>query len=89
MEVFVKLKMPEPGCSTKQPAPPPLEDKVRQAIELIDSGYCSHVEWLMINKLYRKLCGIKQTPRVVNLKKMIEPVLAKYGYHKVTTSEDK
>lgn len=67
---------------------PTVEEKVREAIDLVDSGYCSHTEWLMLNKLYESLCrNKKQGPRIQNLKKMIEPVLAKYGYHKVSTED--
>lgn len=85
MKLLLKLEMPH-ETPHKEPVPN-LEDKVRQAIELVDSGYCSNVEWILLNKMYKQLCGMKKTPRVENLIKMIEPVLAKYGYHKVS-SED-
>ncbi len=64
-----------------------IEDKVKSALELIDSGHESAVEWRMINRLYRDLCKLKKNPRVENLKQMIEPVLAKFGFHKVTAGE--
>lgn len=82
-KITIQLEMPDtaaPSCAA--PLPKPIEDKVREALERVESGYKSDVTWLMIRKLYTKLQGMKQTPRVENLKKMIEPVLAKYGYHK-------
>lgn len=81
--IIIKLDMPDTQApSNKAPVRKPLEDRVRNAIELIDSGYKSDVTWLMIRKLYTKLQEMKPSPRVANLMKMIEPVLAKYGYHK-------
>jgi uncharacterized protein YqcC (DUF446 family) len=89
LKLLIKLDMPKPGQASKQPPEhPPLsvEEKVRQALELIDSGYCSNVHWIMINKLYKTLKSKQSTPRIKNLIQMIEPALAKYGYHK-TSSE--
>lgn len=60
-----------------------IEDEVREALDLIESGNDSHVEWNMIRRLYREICKRKPTARIANLKEMIEPVLSKYGYHKV------
>jgi hypothetical protein len=63
---------------------PSLEEKVRDLLLHIDTGgHDAHVEWEYIKKLYRKLQEVKQTPKVKNLRDMIEPVLAKYGHHKV------
>lgn len=74
--------MPDPETSRKaekRDCSP--EEKVRKALELINSGYDSAVEWIMINKLYRKLSSIKKpNTRVKNILKMISPVLSKYGY---------
>lgn len=64
-----------------------IEDDVREAIECIESGHDSVIEWKMINKLYKELRSMKKTPRVDNLIKMIEPVMSKYGLHGV--SEEK
>jgi hypothetical protein len=67
---------------------PGIEDSVREAIECIDSGHDSNVEWSLINRVYKDLCKLKKpSPRAENLKKMIEPVLSKYGYHKVSTTK--
>lgn len=84
--LLIQIGVPEPKATSQEgkEAPVSIEDKVRYAIELVDSGYCSDVEWIMLNKLLSSLYKKKQTPRVKNLIDMIEPVLAKYGYHKVT-----
>lgn len=87
LHLMLELPPPVPQKQESEPTRMSLEDKVRDALELIDSGYESRVEWLMINKLYHELCKRKPTPRVQNLKKMIKPVLAKFGYHDVTTEK--
>jgi hypothetical protein len=93
IKVMLELPMPSPA---PQAAPAqksaiqkvPVEDKVREALECIDSGHESGVEWAMINRLYADLCKLKKpTERAENLKKMIEPVLSKYGYHKVPATK--
>lgn len=73
--------MPSPGNEAKPRPRFTVEDKVRAMLELIDSGHESYTEWLTIQKLYDKLCSMKQTSRVKNIKQMIEPVLNKFGYH--------
>jgi hypothetical protein len=47
---------------------------------LIESGHDSQVEWRALKKFYKVLCCAKKTDKVLNLKNMIEPILAKYGY---------
>lgn len=88
MRIAVDICMPEPKAPSTNANQLGLsvEDKVRDALECIESGYKSDVEWLMINRLYTSLQKAKQSPRVRNLRKMIEPVMAKYGYHKVATN---
>lgn len=61
--------------------PRPIEDEIRDSLELIESGYESNVEWKAIKGLYTQLTQMKQTERVRNLRSMIKPVLSKYGYH--------
>lgn len=61
---------------------PSIEEEVRNAIELIDSGHDSYVEWKMLNKLARELQGRKDK-RSKDLMKMIDPVLSKYGIYGV------
>ena len=59
-----------------------IEEEVRQAIEMIDSGHDSYVEWKLLNKLARELRPRKDA-RSKNLMEMIDPVLQKYGMHGV------
>lgn len=84
--LLIQIGVPEPAVTRQEgkEAPMSVEDKVRHAIDLVDSGYCSDVEWILLNRFLKTLYNKKQTPRVKNLIGMIEPVLAKYGYHKVT-----
>lgn len=86
INIMLQIGVPTPE-STREEKPQavenkkPLEDKVREMLELVDSGHESAVEFMAVKKLYSTLCCKPKTPRVENLKKMIEPVLAKYGYH--------
>mgnify|MGYP003580767401 CR=1 FL=1 len=83
--LLIKVGIPAPGSSSpKQEAPLSIEDKVRHAIDMCDSGYSSHVECLLLCKVLDALYQKKRTPRIQNLISMIEPVMAKYGYHKVS-----
>lgn len=61
--------------------PRPIEDEIRESLELIDSGHESNIEWRAIKGLYSQLTQMKQTSRVKNLRDMIRPVLSKYGFH--------
>lgn len=85
MELLVKLNIPSPGCASTPEKPDklviPLEDEIHQMLEKIDSHHESNVEWRAIKRFYTDLCKAKQTDRVKNLRKMIRPVLAKYGFH--------
>lgn len=89
IKVMLELPMPAPAPAVQKKLETPkvpIEDKVREALECIDSGYESGVEWAMINGLYRSLCKLKKpSPRARNLIEMIEPVLAKFGYHGVSS----
>lgn len=89
IKVMLEMPIPEPKpliiekASAKEPSEPKesVEDKVKAALECIDSGYDSNVEWSMINRLYRDLKALKKpNDRAKNLVNMIEPVLAKFGY---------
>lgn len=88
-KIIIALEMPSPEKSkaARPSAACSPEEKIRKSIELIESGYCSDTEWLMLNKLYKSLKQKKQTPRVKNAMAMIKPVLAKYGYHDVSTED--
>lgn len=91
--IKLMLELPMPAVSaepvkqkSQEPKTPevPVEDRVKEALDCIDSGHDSKVEWSMINRLYRDLKALKKpNDRARNLIKMIEPVLSKYGYHKV------
>ena len=86
-QILIATGTPEPeqtSARAQAAAKVPIEDQVRDAIECIESGRNSSVEWIMLNKLYAELRKRKPTPRIKNLIQMIEPVLAKYGYHKVS-----
>lgn len=87
----IKLML-QVGIPTETRAPeyekPSVEERVRDAIECIESGYKSDVQWLLLNKLYTSLSKKpKLSPRARNIVQMIEPLLAKYGYHKVGATE--
>lgn len=89
MKMIVSLEMPPALAEPRQPLPPPVsvEEKVRDAMECIESGHPSQVEWLMVNKLYAALKAKKNpSPRMQSLIQMIEPTLAKYGYHKIASN---
>jgi hypothetical protein len=79
IKLMIEVGMPQ---EYKKPACEPLsiEDEIRDSINLINSYQDSSIEWRAIRGLYDRLCKMKQTPRVKNLKNMIKPVLAKYGY---------
>lgn len=72
-----ELRKPEPEVCPKRS----IEDEIRESLELIDSGHDSAIEFRAIRGLYKQLTEMRQTPRIVNLRDMIRPVLSKYGYH--------
>jgi hypothetical protein len=78
MEPPSKEKTADCACDDK----PTVEEEVRQAIEMIESGHDSYVEWKLLNKLARELRPRKDA-RSKNLMEMIDPVLQKYGMHGV------
>lgn len=87
IKVLLEVGMPAPGQIEKKPEIQkiPVEDQVREALECIDSGHDSAVEWSMINRLYRDLKSLKKpNDRARNLMNMIQPVLEKFGYFEVT-----
>lgn len=81
IRISIAVPMPKPAQQEHRGPRCTPEEKVREAIDSIDSGNDSHVEWLLLNKLYKQMCELKRpSPRADNLKKMIEPVLQKFGY---------
>lgn len=88
MKLQIMLAMNPPSkektrdCACKDDLPS-VEDEVRQAIEMIDSGHDSYVEWKLLNKLAKEL-RTRKDARSKNLMEMIDPVLQKYGMHGVS-----
>lgn len=65
----------------------PIEDKIKECLENIISDRDSHQDWILVNKVYKSLCSKKKlSSRGRNLKKMIEPILAKFGYFKTSSN---
>jgi hypothetical protein len=82
VQLMLDLPPPKPDQIRKPVAQQcSIEDDIRTLIEMIDSDYESNVEWKALNGFYQQLASMKKTPRVENLKKMIKPVLSKYGFH--------
>lgn len=91
MKIKMMLELDPPSSEkTKQSVVdegPTVEEQVRQAIEMIDSGHDSYVEWKLLNKLAKELRSRKDA-RSKNLMEMIDPVLQKYGLHGVSEESD-
>ena len=90
IKISVALEMPSPSAPVPEapPAPTPIEDQVREALDCIESGEDSGREWAFINRTYKALTEMKKpSPRAKNLIEMIKPVLAHYGYHEVNSGE--
>lgn len=90
VKLMLEIPMPSPAPQKPIAREEPeeqkasVEDKVREALDCIDSGNESAVEWSMVNRVYRDLKALKKpSPRAKNLMGMIEPVLEKYGYFEV------
>lgn len=85
ISIMLQVGMPDSNTSSIAPVLPQkksVEDTVREALDCIESGWNSHVEWNMIRRLYASLeNSTKKSDRIDNLKKMIYPVLQKYGYY--------
>jgi hypothetical protein len=85
MKIQIMLQTEPPAPSKNKSIEKPdtsIEEEVRQAIEMIDSGHDSYVEWKLLNKLARELRPRKDA-RSKSLMEMIDPVLQKYGMHGV------
>lgn len=91
MKIKMMLELDPPSSEkTKQSVVdegPTVEEQVRQAIEMIDSGHDSYVEWKLLNKLAKELRS-RNDARSKNLMEMIDPVLQKYGLHGVSEESD-
>lgn len=80
MDLLIKLAIPEPGKSQPEEEMS-LEEEVRESIKLAESDTASTIEWKALRQLYKHLCKQKQTPEIRNVRKLLKPVLSKYGYH--------
>jgi len=82
LHLMLDLPPPTPEKITRPVAKQcTVEDDIRALIEVVESDRESLVEWKSLQGFYKQLASMKQTPRVQNLRKMIKPVLSKYGYH--------
>jgi hypothetical protein len=79
-----KEKTKECACKDDLPS---IEEEVREAIDLIESGHDSYMEWKLLNKLAKEL-RTRKDARSKNLMEMIDPVLQKYGLHGVSEESD-
>jgi hypothetical protein len=88
--IMVEVGHPDqPQQPLQQPKYVSIEDKVRDALDCIELGVNSNVEWLMLSGLFRKLKEVENpNRRIQNLIHMIEPVMSKYGYHTGTGVKD-
>jgi Ca2+-binding EF-hand superfamily protein len=83
IQIMLQTEPPAPSKNKSiEKSDTSIEEEVRQAIEMIDSGHDSYVEWKLLNKLARELRPRKDA-RSKNLMEMIDPVLQKYGMHGV------
>lgn len=83
MKIMLQVEPPQAGCCDyPEKEEKCVEDEVREALDLIESGHESYVEWKLINKLARELRSRKDA-RSRNLMSMIDPILQKYGMHGV------
>lgn len=85
MKIVIEMRHTPPKETKYKPKS--IEEQVRECIECIESGHESKVEWKLLNRTYAKLLKLKKTPRVRNLIKMIEPLLAKHGQYGVPEKE--
>jgi hypothetical protein len=73
---------PPPKKEHPEERRPSVEDKVRDCIERIDNGCGTEVDFLTLKKLKAAIQSRpKQTPRMVNLVKMIDPIMRRFGYY--------
>jgi hypothetical protein len=69
-----------PERVSKHHKKPPLEERIKDMCDLIESGYDSAVEWKTIRKVHNELAKRdKLTERQQNILDLIKPVIDKYG----------
>lgn len=80
--VSIMIQQPPPKKEHHEEYKPSVEDKVRDCIERIDNGCGTEVDFLTLKKLKAAIQSRpKQTPRMVNLVKMIDPIMRRFGYY--------
>lgn len=83
VQILISLDVPTPGKYKTDHATKELsiEERVRAACELIDSGHESRKEWLLLQKLNNYLMRRKDrlTERQANVLQMVQPMIEKYG----------
>lgn len=70
----------EPPAPTSTKTGITLEQKVRDALEIVDSGHKSDMEWAYLKKIYKALRQ-NTDMRSKEICKMIEPVFQKYDIY--------
>lgn len=82
--IMIEVHQEPPAPTSTEPGPgygkPSLEQKVRDALEIVDSGHKSDVEWAYIKKVYQQLRP-QRDMRSREICEMIEPILQKYDIH--------
>lgn len=85
----VVMPMPDKATSSKKPEEGiSLESKVKDMIDLIESGHNSSREWIALNKFYDSIKDRKDQ-RSQDLIKMIQPTMSKYGQFGVAIKSSK
>jgi len=79
LQLILQIDPPEQTIPEYTECRPSVEEKVRHAILLVDSGHESPIEWSYLIRLYEKLLTLPRSRRVTNLLETIHPVLAKFG----------
>lgn len=82
--IRLMIELEAPKETQKEACPrPTVEERVRDMVELCMDGsdnHAVHRHFITLRKTYESLSRI-DSERARNLMRMIEPVLAKYGYH--------
>ena len=84
--ISITIDMAMPEQVPQEYCRPSLEEKVRRALDMIDSGHESPVEWAYVKRVYASLRG-RSGQRAANIRKMIEPMLQKYDHQVDDRSE--
>lgn len=85
-EIGLNLRIKMPEVPSSQPdACPPIEDRVRKAMEMVEYGSGSRRDWEFLrrvnNCLVKKYKARKCNDRMLNILKMIQPTMEKYGQY--------